>query len=266
MIVVTGSLSDEPAADYIKAGAADYVLKSNLRRLPPAVRRALDLRRAREEQARAREALQHSETKYRALIDQAADAILIADPSGHLIDANRKACDLTGYALDELLQRDMADTYPPEDRVAAAQRLGALAAGDDVVERRMRRKDGSDIVVEVSVKRLEDGPDFRNRARHHRTPAGELALRESETRYALIEGVRDIVFALGPDGTVTSLNPAFESMTGWTADEWLGETIRATGARGSRAPVRICRARRARRDRAGQPAAPAHPQGRLPHG
>jgi PAS domain S-box-containing protein len=225
VIVVTGTLSDETAADYIKAGAADYVLKSNLRRLPPAVRRALDLRRAREEQARAREALQHSESKYRALIDQAADAILIADPSGHLNDANRKACDLTGYALDELLRLDMVDTYPPEDRVAAAQRLGALAAGDDVgVERRMRRKDGTDIVVEVSVKRLEDGRIFgivRDITERRRA---ELALRESETRYhALIEGVRDIVFALGPDGTVTSLNPAFESMTGWTADEWLGK-------------------------------------------
>ncbi len=225
VIVVTGHLSEEAAADYIKAGAADYVLKSNLHRLPSAVRRALDLRRARDEQARAREALQHSETKYRALIEQAADAILIADSTGHLIDANRKACDLTGYPLEELLGLDMADTYPTEDRLAAAQRLAALAAGDDVgAERRMRRKDGTEILVEVSLKRLEDGRilgivrDITERKR------AELALRESETRYhALIEGVRDIVFALGPDGTVTSLNPAFERVTGWPPHEWLGK-------------------------------------------
>src|ERR1043166_5811704 len=56
IIVVTGSLGEETAAEYIKAGAADYVVKHHLERLGPAVLRALDLRRAREEQARAEEA------------------------------------------------------------------------------------------------------------------------------------------------------------------------------------------------------------------
>jgi PAS domain S-box-containing protein len=225
VIIITGSLSEETAADYIKAGAADYVLKSNLGRLAPAVLRALDLRRAREEQARAQEELQRSEARYRALIEQAADAILIADAAGHLIDANRKACDLTGYTRDELLQLGIGDTYAPDDRPVAAQRLAALAAGQDVVaERRMRRKDGSDIMVEVSVTRLQDGRiqgivrDVTERKR------AEWALRESEERYhSLIEGVRDIVFALGPDGTVTSLNAAFERVTGWPAEEWIGK-------------------------------------------
>jgi PAS domain S-box-containing protein len=225
VIVVTGSLNEEAAADYIKAGAADYVLKTNLSRLAPAVLRALDLRRAREEQLRAQQALQISEARYRALIEQAADAILITNATGHLIDANRKACELTGYPLEELLQLGIADTYAPDDRSVAMQRLAALAAGHDVVaERRMRRKDGSDIMVEVSVTRLLDGRiqgivrEITERKR------AESALRESEERYhTLIDGVRDIVFALGPDGTVTSLNAAFEQVTGWPAAEWLGK-------------------------------------------
>src|SRR2546421_9594492 len=55
VIVVTGSLDEETAAEYIKAGAADYVVKHHLERVGPAVLRALDLRRARAEQARAGE-------------------------------------------------------------------------------------------------------------------------------------------------------------------------------------------------------------------
>lgn len=67
-------------------------------------------------------------------------------------------------------------------------------------------------------------PDHEGARFPDATHRAELALRESEERYhALIQGVRDIVFALGPDGTVTSLNPAFESVTGWPPEEWLGK-------------------------------------------
>jgi PAS domain S-box-containing protein len=225
VIVVTGSLNEETAADYIKSGAADYVLKTNLGRLAPAVLRAIALRRSREEQTRIQEELRHSEARYRALIEQAGDAILITDAAGHLIDANRKACELTGYSLDELLHLDIADTYAPDDQVASARRLTALNAGQDIVgERRMRRKDGTDIMVEVSVTRLQDGRiqgiarDITDRKR------AESELRDSEERYhTLIEGVRDIVFALSPDGMITSLSAAFERVTGWPAEQWVGK-------------------------------------------
>src|SRR5437899_772593 len=53
VIVVTGRLGDEPAVQYLQAGAADYIVKDHLHRLGPAVLRALDTKRTREEQARA---------------------------------------------------------------------------------------------------------------------------------------------------------------------------------------------------------------------
>src|SRR2546430_6921816 len=68
VIVVTGSLDEETAAEYIKAGAADYVVKHHLERAGPAVGRALDLRRARAEQARAGEARPQGEQRCPALL------------------------------------------------------------------------------------------------------------------------------------------------------------------------------------------------------
>jgi PAS domain S-box-containing protein len=53
VIVVTGALGDEPAVQYLQAGATDYVVKTHLERLGPAVLRALDTKRSREDQARA---------------------------------------------------------------------------------------------------------------------------------------------------------------------------------------------------------------------
>ena len=55
VIVLTGRLGDEPAVQYLQAGAADYVVKDHLRRLGPAVFRALDVARTRAAQARAQQ-------------------------------------------------------------------------------------------------------------------------------------------------------------------------------------------------------------------
>src|SRR5438270_500302 len=60
VLVVTGSLDEETAADYIKAGAVDYIVKQRLHRLGPAVRRALALRQALEDAADAEAALARS--------------------------------------------------------------------------------------------------------------------------------------------------------------------------------------------------------------
>ena len=51
----------------------------------------------------------------------------------------------------------------------------------------------------------------------------EEAVRRSEEQYrTLVDGVKDVIFALSADGVVTALNPAFEEITGWKRDEWLG--------------------------------------------
>src|SRR5262245_9207367 len=39
----------------------------------------------------------------------------------------------------------------------------------------------------------------------------------------LVETARDVIFTLAPDGTFTSLNPAFEATTGRSRAEWLGK-------------------------------------------
>src|SRR5437764_575950 len=53
VIVVTGRLGDEPAVQYLQAGAADYIVKDHLHRLGPAVLRALDTKRSHAAQVRA---------------------------------------------------------------------------------------------------------------------------------------------------------------------------------------------------------------------
>ncbi|MBA5870417.1 MAG: PAS domain S-box protein [Nitrospira sp. CR2.1] len=54
------------------------------------------------------------------------------------------------------------------------------------------------------------------------------ALFESEYRFrSLVEGARDIIFTLSVDATLTSLNPAFETVTNWARSQWIGEPLAA---------------------------------------
>lgn len=40
---------------------------------------------------------------------------------------------------------------------------------------------------------------------------------------ALVENIRDVIYTLSPEGIITSLNPAFETLTGWPPDRWIGK-------------------------------------------
>lgn len=54
----------------------------------------------------------------------------------------------------------------------------------------------------------------------------EEALRESEARYrGLVESAKDMIFTLSDEGLITSLNPAFETITGWPRSKWMGKHL-----------------------------------------
>ncbi len=52
----------------------------------------------------------------------------------------------------------------------------------------------------------------------------EAAILDSETKYRTIfDQARDIIFTLAPDLTIASVNRAFETISGWSREEWLGK-------------------------------------------
>jgi len=51
-------------------------------------------------------------------------------------------------------------------------------------------------------------------------------LRRSEEQYrSLVDGARDLIFSLAPDGRLSTINPAFEDVTGFRREEWLGRPL-----------------------------------------
>src|SRR5690348_9942798 len=146
VMIVTGSLDEETAAEYIKAGAADYVVKHHLERLGPAVLRALDLRRAREEQVRAEEARRQSEERFRAMIEHGADAVALLAPDGTMLFASQSVERLLGFSPAELVGRPGFDRVHPDDLAgvrATLAELGSLPGTPLAMGLRWRHKDDS---------------------------------------------------------------------------------------------------------------------------
>jgi PAS domain S-box-containing protein len=119
---------------------------------------ALDMLDHEEGRRAAERALRDSEERYRTVVEQASDGIFVADEQRRLVDVNSAAEKLTGYARAELLAMTVPQLFDPEELRARPLELRTLPPGHALMtERRMVRKDGTRIEVEISAKLLTDG-------------------------------------------------------------------------------------------------------------
>ncbi|MFN2547917.1 MAG: EAL domain-containing protein [Myxococcales bacterium] len=130
----------------------------------------------------AEDELRRSEREYRALFESAHDAVLIVDPeSSVVLDANQQCAEVYGYTRAELIGMPLLQVWPALD-------FGNLPTSGNF-EAQHRKRDGSEIVVEVSA----GGVEFRgrravwmsNRDVTERRRTVE-ALRASEERHRLL--------------------------------------------------------------------------------
>lgn len=142
-IFVSGVLGEEIAADSFKLGATDYVLKSRLGRLEPAVTRALAESETRASQRRIEQALAEREASYRALVDVIGTVVWSTRPDGRLDDCPQWET-LTGQPPEEHRGWGWLDALHPEDRAhAGAVWTAALEAGGVYdIEYRLRLRGG----------------------------------------------------------------------------------------------------------------------------
>lgn len=119
---------------------------------------ALGVTRDISERKLAETAVRLSEEKYRTLVEQAADSIVLYNADGVLLDTNTSASRLLGYTREEFGQMRLSDVLLPEEIADNPVQYDVLSAGISTVKiRRMRRKDGSVVITEVRSQQLPDG-------------------------------------------------------------------------------------------------------------
>jgi two-component system cell cycle sensor histidine kinase/response regulator CckA len=224
-LIVTGSVNEETAVGCMKAGATDYLLKSNLARIGPAIEAALERERAHAEKERAESALTASERRFRSLVQNSSDLVTIVGPDGTILYASDSAERIVGYTPASLVGTSLLEYLEQAD---LGQVSGLLQSGNGKpsgpVEFTLRRPDGSPVWLEaVSTNLVQDpliGGIVLNARDVSERKRADRALRESEERYRdLFDNASDLVCMAKPDGTLLYVNKAWQEGTGYTENE-----------------------------------------------
>ncbi|MDO8842377.1 PAS domain S-box protein [Methanocalculus sp.] len=188
-----------------------------------------EIRQQFDEISTAYELLRKSEELYRNVIETQTDLICRSGADGTITFANRAYSNYYGIPEDELIGSRFAPGIPEDERGRLTNHFRSLTPKqpEAVIEHRVSMPDGS-----VRWQRWSNRAFFDEQGRLHEYQSvgqdctlikeAELAVLESESMYrALFEHTAAATVIIEADTSLSLVNPAFETLSGYTADEIL---------------------------------------------
>jgi diguanylate cyclase (GGDEF)-like protein/PAS domain S-box-containing protein len=218
IIILTGEGDIEIDLEFMRAGATDYLDKTQLS--PVLLDRSLRYAIERKKTTDSLRELQQA-------VESMQVGIVVSDLAGRILYVNPALAQMHGYRAVELVDQDSRRLAAAPDRPNGGVDSLRWLRGWKREGLRLR-KDGTqfpaqlvtDVVGDVNAQPIalvtvcEDVSDRRR---------AEEALRDSEERYrTVVDTAPEVIFTVAPDGTLTWMNPAFEAVTGWPRDAWMG--------------------------------------------
>lgn len=218
-IFVSGTIGEDIAVEAMKCGAQDYVMKENLSRLLPTVKRELREVQQRRERRLAEQVL----SKLSLVVKQATDSVFITDPAGRIEYVNPAFERLTGYTIDEIKNSTPAILSSGKHDIAFYQQLWQTVIGGEVFKGTLinRRKNGELFYEEQVITPLKDAQGCTT---HFVSTGRDITARvhaeEAHARLAsILEATPDLVAIFEQDGCLRYLNGAGRQLLGLGAEE-----------------------------------------------
>lgn len=180
------------------------------------------------ERKRAQHALRESEAHFRAALDHAPIGTALVSLAGKFMRANRALCELVGYAQEELEQLGFPDIIAADDAAEAIVDLRALANGALPVhelEKRYRRRDGGTgwMQLTAAVLRTEEGEPLHFIVQIKDIDAQKKAAEDLKLAASVYDSTMDGIMVTDTEARIISVNPAFTTITGYSAAEAVGQ-------------------------------------------
>jgi len=225
-IFLSGTIGESRAIEAVQAGAQDYVLKDNLRRLVTAIRRAL---RERDERAR-RAAAEDSLRRFAAVLESTPDFVGLTARDGRVFFVNR-----AGMRMIERPETydpgllTLMDFHPPDIRRRLEREIlpAAIQSGSWVGESALHTARGGRIPVSqvvIAHKAADGSLEYFSTIMRDLTAFKE-AERHIREQADLINKARDAIMVSDLDDRVTFWNQGAERITGWTSKEATGRLL-----------------------------------------
>jgi PAS domain S-box-containing protein len=156
-IMISGTIGEETAVDALKAGAHDFLVKTRLARLVPAIDRELREALSRRGKREAEAALRASEERFRALTETAPDAVVSGGGEGRIVYANRAAEGMFHIAAAGIVGQHLTSLFPERFGDMLRSKLALhlespnanpLGTASEVCA---RRADGTEFPVDISL-------------------------------------------------------------------------------------------------------------------
>jgi PAS domain S-box-containing protein len=182
------------------------------------------------ESRRAQDALQQSEEKYRILVENANDAILIAQ-EGVIKFCNPKTQRMLNYSLDELSAMPFTNIIHEQDRELVVDHYTRRMRGEEVTSRyrfRALPKEGGTIWVEINSVMIpwQGMPATLSFLRDiSEQVEAESARRETEEQlHSILDNTSAVVYMKSTEGRYLLINRRFETLFDVTKAEVIGRT------------------------------------------
>ncbi len=227
-ILFTGSVNEETAAECIKSGAEDYVIKEHMTRLPFALKEALEQKSIRTEKKASELLLKENEEKLQSIFSATPVGIGL-EVEGRFIEVNDTFCRMTGYSRNEIIGKSMAMIYPEDEEfksVRDEKNKQIEQTGTGSVETRLKCKDGRVLntiftSTPLDTSDLSKGLTFSILDITRRKKIEDELAKTSKTLSTLIGNLQGIVYRCVNDKnwTMQFLSEGTRELTGYSPED-----------------------------------------------
>lgn len=246
VIVMSGAPTAETASEALRAGAIDYLFKPiDKQTLLKSIGEAARVKRLEDEKAaleaqnqryqqlleelveeRTKE-LAESEARYRQLVENLYEGILVLDDKCRMTFVNPHMAEILGEPREKLLRTPIGDFLDDATRAFFSLHVEQWKnGGRDGVDLELQRRDGTRVYTRFEVSPTFNGNgDFLGMT----AAVADLTARHEAEREKLylataLEQVAETIFITDSEGVIQYANPAFEQISGYTREEAIGKT------------------------------------------